>query len=251
MIPLWSAIVRSGAMVDVLVTSSEPFPTVCVTLDQEGRDLTTTPWLRLVLLWAAAAVALGCKSTHVKTPPHAPPDHAAVGLVEHHKLGSTIVAQGLVAVSEAKRGDLVWRVVKVGRVIQLCSPRGCVAPVAAPGKVLPTSDIRFVESDEPRLVSPRAGVWAVGGARLPVGGLAGWALGHLPLLYYCWMNGQQPTCEPGLIDGKYVPVLTALSTHLVQRGDELDDVAWFLGFGGSIVRCSRTNERAECQFASR
>lgn len=194
-----------------------------------GRPVCWRVWLLGALI-----LSYGCRRTDVVAPPHAGVGEVSTGQVLHSQLGGGQLSSGIVAVSEVRRGDLVWRVIDGGEKMQLCHTRWCSEPLAPPGTEAPRGNISFLESAEPRPSSPRAGVWLAGGT-------------PLRYLHYCWVTEQgQPMCEAAQSGGSPVMVFAALSTHTLRRGDVIEDVIW-LGFATLMTRCRRGEQHATCE----
>jgi hypothetical protein len=182
---------------------------------------------------ATLGALLGCSSTQVVTPPHAGPQEASSGIVENRGFWGSTLSKGIVAVAEAKRGDLVWRVGRGRSRVELCHPGGCVEPDPAPGTELPRKNLFFLEAEEVRPSSPRAGVWLAGGR-------------FLPYIHYCWVEGPRALCAPAQVDGVPVIALGTVATHALRRGSDVEDVLW-TSTGGSLTRCHRLKQHPMCQ----
>lgn len=181
----------------------------------------------------AGCVLAACSRTDVVAAPHADPGELATGVTLTSKLGGATLSKGIVAVSEARRGDLVWRVTKNRTRIELCRASGCVEPKAATGTELPRKNLSFLEAAERRPASERAGVWLGGGSLLP-------------FLHHCWLQGDQPMCAPAQANGQALLALGVVATHSLRRADDIEDVVW-VSLGPVLTRCRRSRQDMTCR----
>ncbi len=197
------------------------------------------PDLALACIAMTASLVSACSGTRVISSATALPNQMAPGLIEVKGGFSGYIANGVVAISEAKRGDLVWRIERAGKRVDLCDAQGCEPAAAVEGAQMPRSFIRFLETKGSRPAAPEAGVWMTGGRILRT-------------LHYCWSKdteSKRPVCEQVKFEGKNVLSYFPISTHTIQKDGAVQDVIWLLNFG-QLTRCFRARARTECRFTA-